>query len=282
MSERTDYPSGAPCWVETLQPDPDAAAQFYGQLFGWQFDEPKPMPGRLGGEYLAARIAGRLVAGIGQAPASAPTALWSTCISVDGIEAALTRVAGAGGAVIVGPLQAGPDGRLAVVTDPAGVAFGLWQPAERIGAQLVNEPGTWAMSALHTPSPERARSFYGLRLAARVDICIDQHVRPRGAIRRGRSDYGQLIVVDEADRLSPTAFEHLRDRFDRRHLGLLLIGMPGLEKRLAVFPQLYSRIGFAHKYQPLTDDIASVAYWYQSEPHAPFPDFPPMSERWGR
>jgi len=160
MSERTDYPSGAPCWVETLQPDPDAAAQFYGQLFGWQFDEPKPMPGRLGGEYLAARIAGRLVTGIGQAPASAPTALWSTFISVDSIEAVLTRVADAGGAVIVGPLQAGPDGRLAVVTDPAGVAFGLWQPAERIGAQLVNEPGTWAMSALHTPSPERARSFY--------------------------------------------------------------------------------------------------------------------------
>lgn len=161
MSKRTSYPSGAPCWVETLQPDPHAAAQFYGQLFGWKFDEPKPMPGGLGGKYLPARIAGRLVAGIGQAPASAPTALWSTSIRVDSVEAALTRVADAGGAVIVGPLQAGPDGRLAAVTDPAGVAFGLWQPAERIGAQLVNEPGTWAMSALHTPSPERARSFYG-------------------------------------------------------------------------------------------------------------------------
>lgn len=35
-------------------------------------------------------------------------------------------------------------------------------------------------------------------------------------------------------------------------------------------------------YQPLTDDIASVAYWYQAEPHAPFPEFPPMRERWGR
>lgn len=76
---------------------------------------------------------------------------------MDSVEAALIRVANAGGAVVVGPLQAGRDGRLAVATDP----FGLWQPAARIGAERVNQPGTWAMSALHTPSPERARSFYG-------------------------------------------------------------------------------------------------------------------------
>lgn len=36
------------------------------------------------------------------------------------------------------------------------------------------------------------------------------------------------------------------------------------------------------KYQPLTDDIASVAYWYQTEPHAPFPPMPPLRERWSR
>jgi len=64
-----------------------------------------------------------------------------------------------------------------------------------------------------------------------------------------------LLVVDEAERLSPPALEHLRDRFDRRDLGLLLIGMPGIEKRLARYPQLYSRMGFAHQYnRPLGDD----------------------------
>ena len=36
------------------------------------------------------------------------------------------------------------------------------------------------------------------------------------------------------------------------------------------------------KYQPLADDIASVAYWYQNEPHAPFPQFPPLRNRWPR
>ncbi len=64
----------------------------------------------------------------------------------------------------------------------------------------------------------------------------------------------ELLVIDEAERLSAQALEHLRDRFDRAHLGLLLIGMPGIDKRLARYPQLYSRIGFAHHYRPLGDD----------------------------
>lgn len=93
-------------------------------------------------------------------------------------------------------------------------------------------------------------------LISRVDICIDQHLRPPGSGPRTSSPprHVDLLVVDEADRLSPPALEHLRDRFDRRPLGLLLIGMPGIDKRLSRYPQLYSRIGFAPQYRPLGDD----------------------------
>jgi DNA transposition AAA+ family ATPase len=63
----------------------------------------------------------------------------------------------------------------------------------------------------------------------------------------------ELLIFDEAERLSMNAVEFIRS-FDRKNIGVLLIGMPGMEKRLSRFPQFYSRVGFAHHYRPLTGD----------------------------
>ena len=163
MSERDGYEPGVPCWVDTLQPDPDGAMAFYAALLGWEFAGPGDMPGDPPGRYFVARLRGRDVAGVGSQPAGGPpsVASWNTYVHVESADDAAREARRAGGGVLTEPLDAPPAGRLAVLADPAGAPFGVWEPAERKGAQLVNEPGAWAMSHLNSPDPERAAAFYG-------------------------------------------------------------------------------------------------------------------------
>jgi predicted enzyme related to lactoylglutathione lyase len=161
MSTITSYPAGVPCWVDTFQPDPEAAALFYGSLLGWTFDDPVAMAEGLTGEYRTARHDGRLVAGIAQAPAGFPSAVWTTYVAVEDVDETARRAAAAGGGRLVGPTTHGEDGRVALLTDPVGVAFGIWQARARRGAEQVNEPGAWTMSSLHTPARDTSEAFYG-------------------------------------------------------------------------------------------------------------------------
>jgi uncharacterized protein len=153
MSERDEYPAGVPSWVVNLQPDPAAATDFYGHVFGWD-----SVPGPDG--FFMARLRGRDVAAIAPTPEGVGAA-WITHVSVDDAEQAAAAAERAGGTVVAGPMEFSPAGRMAVLQDPAGAVFNAWQPGTRQGAQLVNEPSAWSMSALQTPEPDAGMEFYG-------------------------------------------------------------------------------------------------------------------------
>lgn len=162
MSERYEYPAAVPCWVETFQPDVEAALDFYSGLFGWEPVGPGPLGGPGGsGSYYVARLRGLDVAGIGSLPSPDMGALWQTSLAVAGVAAAVESVVRAGGTVLAAEIDAAPAGRSAVVADLFGAVHGLWQGGTRAGAQLVNEPGAWAMSQLSVPDPDLAADFYG-------------------------------------------------------------------------------------------------------------------------
>jgi len=87
MLERDGYPPGVPCWVDTTQPDPDAAVAFYSGLFGWELQDALP-PGS-SRAYFIARLGGGDVAGIGSQPEGDPTTgAWNTYIWVESADEA--------------------------------------------------------------------------------------------------------------------------------------------------------------------------------------------------
>jgi uncharacterized protein len=160
MPERDGYIPGVPCWVDTSQPDPEAAAAFYGGLFGWEFEDVMP-PGS-DGKYFIGRIRGGDVAAVGsQPPGAPPAAVWNTYVWVDSADDAAAKVRAAGGRVLTEPFDVMDAGRMGVFMDPEGAAFCVWQAKENKGARIVNEHGALNFNGLNTRDVARAKEFYG-------------------------------------------------------------------------------------------------------------------------
>jgi len=161
MAVKDSYASGTPSFVDLATSDQDAAKAFYGELFGWSYDD---MPMDESSVYSMAKLGGHVTAAIApqqaeQAAAGVPPH-WQMYITVDDLDGAAAKVNEAGGNLHVPPFDVFEAGRMAVVTDPSGAFFMLWSPKHSIGSELVNVPGAFCWSELIAPPNDKTASFY--------------------------------------------------------------------------------------------------------------------------
>ena len=157
MGERTEYTPGTFCAVDLAAADVKRGKTFYTGLFDWAHGDPYR-------EWTPCTLDGKIVAGIfiqpdDQREAGIPSN-WVNYVSVADADHIAARTTELGGSVLAAPSDVGEGGRMAVLADPQGAAFALWQPIGHAGAQLVNVPGALTWNQLNTSDPEAAVSFY--------------------------------------------------------------------------------------------------------------------------
>ncbi|MGI9598386.1 MAG: VOC family protein [Acidimicrobiales bacterium] len=161
MPVRDSYTHGTPSWIDLSTSDPAAAREFYGTIFGWEFDA---QPTDQGGEYIMALKGGKSAAGMmQQAPEQAEMGvppMWNTYVTVTDVDSTVAKVEPAGGSVMAPPMQVMDAGRMAVVVDPTGAVLCLWQAENHPGAQVINEHGALTWSECQTPDVDGAAKFY--------------------------------------------------------------------------------------------------------------------------
>jgi predicted enzyme related to lactoylglutathione lyase len=152
-----DYAPGTPSWVDLGSPDVDASISFYGSLFGWSVSEPGPPEA---GGYRFFEQDGKMVGGLGPLMMEGQPPAWLNYVTVADADATVATARDAGGTIHVEPMDVMDVGRMAVVADPTGAAFGLWQPRRHTGAEIVNEPVSLSWNELNTRDVEAAKPFY--------------------------------------------------------------------------------------------------------------------------
>ena len=162
MGDRAKHEPGTFSWADVTTSDQDAAKAFYTGLFGWEADD---LPVDENTVYSMMKVDGKAVAAISpqqaaQAEAGVPP-MWNNYVSVTSADEAAEKATSLGGTVHAPPFDVMDAGRMAVIQDPQGAFFMVWEPRESIGAELVNEPGALCWNELAAPDMDAASTFYG-------------------------------------------------------------------------------------------------------------------------
>jgi uncharacterized protein len=155
------HPPGAFCWLELYTSDQNAAKSFYNSLFGWTANDMPMGPNDVYTMFqLEGRDAGAACTLRPEMKAQGVPPHWRLYIAVASVDESAKRVTELGGKVIIPPFDVFDAGRMAVVQDPTGAFFSLWQKMTHSGLGIAGVPGTLCWADLMTPDTERAKSFY--------------------------------------------------------------------------------------------------------------------------
>jgi predicted enzyme related to lactoylglutathione lyase len=161
MQESPDYKPGSFCWVELGTTDAGAAKNFYKELFGWDYEDESMGPA---GVYTIIKLNGKDVGGLYQLSSEmlqqGVPPHWLSYISVTNADDATAQAIAAGGSATKDPFDVGPNGRMAIIQDPTGPVFAVWQAKGHPGAGVYRETGALCWNELGTTDSQKAGDFY--------------------------------------------------------------------------------------------------------------------------
>lgn len=196
MGKRSEHTPGTFSWVDLTAADAAAAKEFYGALFGWDYDD-NEVPG--GGLYSMCKVDGDYAAAISESSDQGPPR-WNSYVTVEDADGSAAKAAELGATLVMEPFDVMEAGRMAVVQDPTGGVFCIWEPRDAIGAQRVNEPGCLTWNELHTPDPAKAIDFYTGLFGWSVEQMDTGEGNPSYAVlRNGERSNGGVMDAQEGE-----------------------------------------------------------------------------------
>lgn len=204
---------GAPCWVSLMARDLDAAQHFYGAVAGWTY-----RPARLGQAFSVAELDGVPVAGIGALAGDlAVPVAWTPYFAVDEADVAVDRIRERTGTIAVGPVSFPSGGRAALVADPDGAVFGIWEGAVASDWRVGKGPSP-AWLELRTRNAFDSAIFYGAVLewaTGRAGCCEVSYEEDQVVLRQdgepvARLNSGPVEVASYSSHTRPRWHVHFR------------------------------------------------------------------------
>ncbi len=192
------YPPGIFCWVELAAADADKAKRFYQELLDWEATD---IPMGAAGTYTILSYGGKQVGALYQMRPEKRNeggpAHWLSYVAVSNADAAAAKAEGLGAKLLSPAFDVGDAGRMAMIEDPTGAEFAVWQANKNHGAQLVNEPNSVCWNELQTTDLTKAEKFYddlfGWKAKYGQGAAIDQYVE----FQNGPRSAGGMLEIQE-------------------------------------------------------------------------------------